>query len=131
MIDFAKLPDLELIKDPGLRARASQKSTNKDTQHYIIRENGKELVFLSLDFHPHPDALFIYEIFVSSSVRGQGVGTRLLREIENLARRNGYSNIGLNAHPLDDRPKYELIAWYEKRGFSLQAGSKELMMKTL
>ena len=87
MIDFAKLPASQLIEDPGLRERAELQIANSYTRHYLIRENGKELAFLSLDFYPHPDPLFIYEMFVSSGVRCQGVGTRLLREIEMPARK--------------------------------------------
>lgn len=130
-MDFAELTEPHLIEDPGLRERATYKSTNLHTRHFLIRENGKELAFLSLDFSPPPDPLFIYDMFVSGNLRGQGIGTRLLKEIEMLAKRSGYDSIELNAHPLDEMPQEKLVVWYEKRGFSQQDGSKELMMKKL
>jgi len=67
----------------------------------IIAEHDGEPVGLAIYFPTYStwDAsrgLFIHDLFVAQSVRGQGVGIRLVREIARIAKERGCTHLQLN-----------------------------------
>jgi GNAT superfamily N-acetyltransferase len=63
------------------------------------------------------------ETFVTREERGRGLGTEILRAVENFVRDKGKNQIVLEAEPLDDDEddggdaKIKLIQWYLDNGF--------------
>jgi GNAT superfamily N-acetyltransferase len=89
------------------------------TKQFAVREDGSEVAFLALDLIPDTDYLVLYEIFVPSELRRQGIGLRLLGEVENLARSLGYEKVTLFPSPLDSGyPESKLVAWYRRHGYA-------------
>jgi GNAT superfamily N-acetyltransferase len=104
---------------PELRARAVTSTKARHTHHYIIRDGDEEIAFLSLDLIPSVNYLVLYEVFVPQELRRRGIGSKVLREVEELAKRRGYEKITLTACPLDDDfSEDELVGWYKKRGYT-------------
>jgi ribosomal protein S18 acetylase RimI-like enzyme len=116
-VTFQPLVSPQKVANAELRARASSRSSGKYTRHFIVFENGEEVAFVSLDFNPGGKHLSIYEIFIPRGVRGRGIGVRLLQEVEQMAKKEGYGKVQLSARPSDDYPQAELAAWYKKRGY--------------
>jgi len=128
---LALFPGTNSVEDIELHERAERSSFGGYSHQYLVRENGNEIAFLTLDFWPPSEHLVIYELFIKSSLRRKGYGTKILSLIEPLARKMGYKTIVLNAHPLDDSQQTALISWYERRGYRKDRGQKELMIKNL
>lgn len=113
-----------------MRAKESPKSPR--TRHYRAIENGTEIGFLSLDIIPGVDYLVLYELFVPTSLRRQGVGSRLLEEVEKMAVGLGYVQVNLTPWPLEDGiSEEELIRWYKARGYSERPDCPDELQKTL
>jgi len=108
----------EQATDEEVRERAKTSKKAARTKHYIVCEDHCEVAFLSLDLIPDVDYLVLYEIFVPKRLRGRGIGTRLLTEVERVAKSNEYQRITLTPWPLDpDYPEEKLVSWYERCGF--------------
>jgi len=104
-----------------LRERAVLSSKSPKTKHYRVEVDSKEAAFLSLDRWPEPDysQLVIYEIFVSQTMRMKGVATAILKEVEQIAIKEGFQKLHLRPSPLEsEMPKGILENWYIRRGFS-------------
>jgi GNAT superfamily N-acetyltransferase len=116
-IAFVPLASAGTVENPELRKRVAARSTGKYTRHFIAKENSVEVAFVSLDFLPTEDGLGIYELFIPANMRGRGVGGKLLFEIENMARQQGYWKVQLAARPMAGLSQPELAAWYAKHGY--------------
>jgi GNAT superfamily N-acetyltransferase len=104
---------------PELRERAATSPKARNTHHYVIREGDDEIAFLALDLNPSVDYLVLYELFVPKELQGRGIGTQLLRKVDDIARGLNYERITVSPWPLDDhQSEDELIEWYRKRGYS-------------
>jgi len=83
----------------------------------FVEREGKEvgrafLYLLKNDLHDHPYGI-VEDVYVEESLRGQGVGTELVNElIEEAKRLNCYKLIATSRH---ERPKVHAL--YEKLGF--------------
>ena len=71
--------------DAQIHMRAKESPKAPRTRHYRAIEDGTEIGFLSLDIMSGVDYLVLYELFVPTALRRQGVGSRLLAEVENIA----------------------------------------------
>lgn len=60
-----------------------------------------------------PDACEIKRMWVHADWRGHGLGTRMLRELEDLGRRSGYARVYLDSNPA----LLEAIALYDRSGY--------------
>src|SRR5437899_1218075 len=120
-MNLKELQSPAAIKNDELRARAVNRSSGKYTRHFIVYDGGEEAAFVSLDFYPDSESLSIYEMFVASTMRGRGVGEKLLQEIETMAKTKGYSRVQLGARPLGNYPEAKLMEWYKKRGYEKPA----------
>ncbi|WP_164637117.1 GNAT family N-acetyltransferase [Rhodopseudomonas sp. BR0G17] len=109
----------DCCNDAGLRSRISQTAKAPHTRIYVVMEDGLEVAFLALDQIPYVDYLVLYEIFVRTDCRGKGLGSRLLGEVESLAKALGYEKITLSPRPLEQgHSEEELIAWYKIHGYA-------------
>ena len=116
-VTFVPLASAGTVENPDLRKRVAARSTGKHTRHFIAKENSVEVAFVSLDFLPVEDGLGIYELFIPANMRGRGLGGKLLSEIENMARQQGYSKVQLAARPMGELSQPQLAAWYAKYGY--------------
>lgn len=118
MIQVVELGADDRCNDAALQARMSQSTKARHTHHYVVMEDESEVAFIALDQIPGVEYLVLYEIFVRPDCRGKGLGSRLLHEVEGVARRLGYKKITLSPWPLDeDYPEEKLIAWYKRHGY--------------
>lgn len=116
------------LKNKKIRNRAISSSKSKYTIHFIAIRNGVEVGFLSLDINPNIEQFILYEIFVPHCLRNKGYGSRLLLEVESMAKNRGYKIVVLNPEPFEgDYPKSNLIKWYKKNGYCItDLGTGEL-----
>lgn len=111
-------PKSDDIKDLEIRDRYIKSSRNEFTQHYVIKDDGAEVGFLSLDLNPLDQPLVIYEIFVPRHLRRRGFGTQLLELAERQAHDLGYEWALIIPKSLDDTfPQSDLELWYQKHGY--------------
>ena len=119
MIQLVELGADDRCNDATLHARMSQSRKARHTHHYVVMEDRSEVAFLALDQIPGVDYLVLYEIFVRPNCRGNGLGSRLLGEVEGLAKALGYERITLSPWPLEHGyPEEKLIAWYKRHGYA-------------
>ena len=111
-------PNPEQIADPDIRNRYVNSSRNAYTQHYLVTDEDREIGFLSLDLSPLDEPLVVYEIFVPSGLRRNGLGTRLLRAAEEVAYGLGYKWTLIVPKTMDDAfPQADLEAWYRRNDY--------------
>ena len=67
---------------------------------------------------------YVSELFVADNSRGIGIGTDILRRMEEYARENGCSRLSLLN--LEDRESYRR-SYYPKRGWQERAGAKNMV----
>jgi GNAT superfamily N-acetyltransferase len=118
-MELIELVNWEQAATEEIQRRARNGSKAKITKHYAAYEGSQEVAFVALDRHPQDsERLTLYEMFVPRALRRNGIGTRLLKEIERIARDEGYSSVHLCPEPLDAAYSREgLIAWYAERGY--------------
>jgi ribosomal protein S18 acetylase RimI-like enzyme len=115
-----------------LRTRAERSTKARHTRHFLARRDDCEVGFISLDFVPNATYLVLYELFVLAEYRCMGVGTELLRQIENIANEHGYNEVFTNPSPLEPQiSAAHLIRWYEKRGYERRPDFPTELRKTL
>ncbi|NPV21480.1 GNAT family N-acetyltransferase [Bradyrhizobium sp. 81013] len=116
----------EEFNEEELRHRVALCKPSRLTAFYRVTEDGREIAFLSLDRDDVEAVVTIYELFVLRQMRDQGYGTRILLEIESLARRESFRCVTVFPRPLDnDRTMPSLIRWYERRGYRAREGAPE------
>lgn len=110
------------IEDTEIKNRLSVSPKSKNTKLYLAKENDSEIGFVSIDEFSGVQYIVLYEVFVSSHLRNQGYGSKLLFEVESLAKKLGYKKIIVNPEPFEmNYPKRKLIKWYEKNGYQLKS----------
>jgi GNAT superfamily N-acetyltransferase len=118
-VEILEILSPDIAFDEEIRERARTSSKSLCTKHYIVHENEKEVAFLSLDLRPDIEALVVYELFVPRKMRHRGIGTRVMKETERLARSMGFRKLLLNPKPFEgDYSKAELVNWYRQQGFT-------------
>ncbi len=71
------------------------------------------LVMLAYDHKPPTDALHLEDIAVAAVARGRGIGTRLLAEVEAIAREEGKARVELQV--IDTNPRAQEL--YARQGY--------------
>lgn len=119
-----KLEVLELnsaseISSPELRERAAISVPGTEvSRSYIVRMSGNEVAFLSYDLMRDDKNLVLYELFVASRFRRQGIGSELIRHSIRMATKLGYRQLLVRPKPLAEGiAQEELVCWYERCGF--------------
>jgi predicted GNAT family acetyltransferase len=111
-----------------IRNRAISSSKAKNTKHYVAKESGNEVGFVAIDANPNVEYLVLYEVFVPRNLRKKGFGSKLLAEVESMAKNLGYRKVTVNPEPFEqDHPKGQLVEWYKRHGYrEMASGAGEL-----
>jgi GNAT superfamily N-acetyltransferase len=107
-LEFIELKTQTAINSGELRARARQFPGRVIDLRYVVRKADDEVAFLWYNTFPTEFYLVIYELFVAARFRHQGIGSALIHH---------------------EITKEQLIAWYEKRGFTKMAGDRGIYLK--
>jgi GNAT superfamily N-acetyltransferase len=118
-MQLTPITDPECAMNEEIRRCAKDGSKNVVTKHFLAIENSVEVAFVSLDiFPPSQQPLVLYTLVVPKSLREKGVGSRVLAEVERLAKQWKYAKVLLRPKSLDERWSNErLREWYSKRGY--------------
>jgi ribosomal protein S18 acetylase RimI-like enzyme len=131
-VRLCKVNNIEDIDNSILKNRAKIGGKAKFTLHYVVKADKQTIAFLAIDPFPHPQPFTIYEIFVLREFRGRGIGSFLLKEAENIARRLDYSIIQLQARSLDpEANSIDLIDWYKEHGYIMSSEIDEILTKRI
>ena len=77
---------------------------------FVVRDSKGEVVGGLLG-HTRWRWLYVAKLWVDESVRGKGVGSRLLQAAEELARSRGCTNVSLDTFDFQARPFYEKLGY--------------------
>lgn len=117
-LDWIKHEDPAQVE--SVMAERLAESQADDSHLALVAEDGRGQVlgyaamhFLPYLMLPGPEA-YVSELFVTASVRGQGVGQQMLKHLEQLAQERGCARLMLIT--LRDRESYER-AFYKKQGW--------------
>jgi GNAT superfamily N-acetyltransferase len=122
-----RITNPEEVCNDEIRRSAKDGSRSNVTEHFLAIENNEEVAFVSLDvFPPVPPPLVLYTLVVPKALRGNGVGSRVLAEVERIARELGYEKVLLRPKSLDKSWSNErLREWYSKRGYKPESSERE------
>jgi len=105
-------PDLA----PELRVRLGQNVAHQNRRRYLAYCGTEAVALVAVDLEPH---FFLYELFVMSSKRCQGVGSIVLSQIIQLAKTESRAAIFVRPQPLDTEiDQTRLEQFYLRHGFS-------------
>jgi len=114
------IPQIMQIKNWGTKkdylTRISKTMEGK-AEYLVIEENGEILGHIFLKFYGSktaPDYPDIEDAFIKEELRGQGIGTKLIEEVEKIAKEKGFHKIGLGVNPTLN-PKAKSL--YERLGY--------------
>jgi GNAT superfamily N-acetyltransferase len=118
-MELRPITDPEKVVNEEIRHCARDGSKAAATKHFVAVENREEVAFVSLDIFPHPrESLVLYTLVVPQSIRLKGFGSRVLVEVERLAKEWRYANVLLKPKPLDKCwSSKRLERWYSNRGY--------------
>jgi ribosomal protein S18 acetylase RimI-like enzyme len=131
MLYISEINDPNDIQDETLRERALKGHAGR-SQEFIALIDGQEAGLLSYEDHKEKKLGFIYEIYVLSSFRKQGIGYALLEHGEKHALQLGCSLVQIKPYALDEEPNTEqLVAWYRKAGYMTSKEQEEFLEKRI
>lgn len=113
---LAKVQTADEFINPELRAVVGYAKKSELTAWYRVGLLGEEVAFLAierLDKH-----FFLHQIVVHHAQRGFGVGSAVLRAVEDLAHSEGVETVRIWPRPLDNSfDQKGLERWYCERGY--------------
>lgn len=117
-MELIELRTPEQALNAELRERAAQIGSGiRYTRNFLVFESGEEIAFVSLDFYPEGQPLWLYDLLVPINMRRNHVATRVLNAVEVLAKQNDYREVSLHPKSFDASfPNEELISWYKRCG---------------
>lgn len=119
------------LKNYQLRERAKRAHGGR-SREFVALKGSEEAGFLSYEDWPEKEQGFIYEIYVLENFRQQGIGQRLLEQVETHARTQGRKEVRLKPHALDVVPSTDaLILWYSEAGYGRSPDEKGILVKQL
>ena len=96
----------------------------RQRQLYVAKLNGIVVGFVLLKIREYDypgqvrrTVMVIDEICVEKSLRGHGIGTRLMEEVHALARAFGCTDLQLGVYPQND----DAVGFYQKCGFTIRS----------
>ena len=115
----------DIYEMPGeLYPEARFLEAGRERQLYVARLGGMVVGYASLKIRDYDwpgmvrrKVMFLDEIAVEESVRGQGIGTEMMADIHALARAFGCTDLQLGVYPQNDAA----VAFYEKCGFTIRS----------
>jgi GNAT superfamily N-acetyltransferase len=133
-IQFIHIVSPDYIESSELRKRAVESSKSHKTIHYLVLADGVEVAFVSLDRWPesHISQMVLYEIYVPRAMRGNGIATAVLDEVEKIAIKEGFKKMHLRPSSLDNETSQtKLIEWYRRKGYDWDQVSTADMEKSI
>jgi GNAT superfamily N-acetyltransferase len=131
-IQLIEATDPRYFDLPELRKRAEESQKSRNTTHYCAIAHGREVGFLSLDAWRDTGRMVLYELFIATELRRQGMGSVLLTIVEEMARAEGLRRLTLRPKPLDQGiTRQELVEWYLRKGYEWNHESIHEMQKEL
>jgi GNAT superfamily N-acetyltransferase len=113
---LAKVHHADEFINPELRAIARHTRKSKLTAWYRVRLNGEEVAFLAVE--RSGKRFLLHQMIVPREQRGLGVGSAVLRAVEDLAQSEGFGTVRVWPRPLDNSFDQEgLERWYRERGY--------------
>lgn len=79
-----------------------------------VAHDGNEVARATVDFDRFEDTAYVHALSVDPEAQGQGIGTRLLRHAEQVARAEGLVRIALGVEDANPRAR----ALYERLGYA-------------
>jgi len=120
------------VVDEEIRSWVANDSKTALTRHYLARENGIEVGFLSADVDSECEYFVIYKLFVPPRLRRQGLGNLILKAAEELGSSLGFRKSLLRAHTLADKfSQQDLEDWYFRHGYSILPDSGDALVKDI
>jgi GNAT superfamily N-acetyltransferase len=109
-----------------LQTRIGNASRNNLSRLWIAAFDSLEIGYVILDFWEKSVGLVVYELFLLPTERRKGYGTKILKEVLEMARALGYERVIVRPNPIEstsDKLEYQrvheqLVRWYKKLGFS-------------
>ncbi|QHI70572.1 GNAT family N-acetyltransferase [Tichowtungia aerotolerans] len=82
-------------------------------EYYLIIQNNENAGYIALVPNPEANELMISKLYVSKSVRGQGLGQTMLQFAEDICRERGLTTLWLTVN----KNNAGSIKWYIRSGF--------------
>jgi ribosomal protein S18 acetylase RimI-like enzyme len=117
----SELPDLPYPEDPAEFERGKVERMVNDGVALIAEEDGNAIGYALARYGDHgPTTVYVSDLWVDSSARGQGIGRELMRRVSDTALAHGSTHVVLDV----DSQNRDAIAFYEHLGF--EEGAKIL-----
>lgn len=122
-----------MIVNPELRSRDARSLRRAFTRHFLATEAGSEVGLISVDLLPAAERLILYEIFVSTALRVQGIGAKLLWAAEEMAKGLSFELMLLVSKSLDKGFEQQALEdWYARQRYvPLQDSSNGAVVKRI
>ncbi|HAX61443.1 MAG TPA: hypothetical protein DCX95_02640 [Elusimicrobia bacterium] len=132
IINIKDISSLDNI-NPEIIDRIKNGSRCSLTKQYVVFVDKISVANAAIDFYPvEKGYLVLYELFVSSNNRRQGIGSKILLKIEKIAKSNKYKKIIIRPKSLNKNiPEENLKKWYEKRGYQISKVDSSCMEKII
>lgn len=116
-----------------LKQRFDQAPQSIISQRFKATVRHSEVGLVVLDRPKNEPTMVLYEVYVRPDRRGEGLGTAVVRTVEDLAWSEGRRRVLVRPYPLD--PGYidqeGLEAWYQRRGYQRVDESDVMWAKVL
>jgi N-acetylglutamate synthase-like GNAT family acetyltransferase len=125
--DIPQIAQMKKLDDFLKYSRRIELTEKEEACYLVIDDNGQILgnVFLKyFGTEKDPDFPNIEDLFIRVDKRGQGLGTRLLKTCERLAKEKGFSKVSLSVNPILN-PKAKAL--YERLGFKTIKGREKTL----
>jgi len=113
-----------VIENNKIKNRTIQSKKNDWSIHYLVKDNGTEIAFLSLDLMPMSppirknNLIFIYELFVITSKRRNGYGNKILDWVFDKAKKESFYEVWCEPNPFDGSVTLDILnRFYINKGF--------------
>jgi len=118
------------ISSIEIKQRIEQSLKNSYTRHYLVKDNGDEIAFMSLDLMHDRKLLYLYELFVLIPKRRMGHAYGILDLVFEYAIKESFEEIYVDPHPFDGTiPLKDLKKIYINKGFIAQKETSEMSKK--
>jgi ribosomal protein S18 acetylase RimI-like enzyme len=110
----SELPDLPYPEDPAEFERGKVERMVNEGVALIAEEDGNAVGYALARYGDHgPTTVYVSDLWVDQSARGQGIGRELLRQVSDAAVAHGSTHVVLDV----DSTNRDAIAFYEHVGF--------------
>ena len=120
------------FENASLRLRMEQTTRSSISRHFCAMSGDQEVGLIVLDLTPDVEDATLYELFVRLDLRGKGIGSAVLKAVEEYVRSIGRRRVILYPRPLEvEGTPSDLRGWYLRRGYAQYAESPDLLVKAV